>query len=541
MCTLPNKAMPLPRSAGAAIAALLSRLIKNPIALFLARRGPEIATFLVVVSFIVTRLPFFLHFRMVDVAIDYWSYFDIVRQARHGDWPKLTLRTPGYPLFLAAVLSISWRAMTVVFAQCAVTLIAALGTLVCFVRADRRLAYPAAFALIGFTSSMHSVVFDTTLMSESLYCSLIMLSFGTLTLAILRGGAWACAGASFAMTGCLLTRPAGFFLFGTYGLVLGWLLLRRQPRRHVLAFALPLAIVVLATCAYNRLTIGAFTVTPFGAVNLLGAVATYIEEDPEAPADVNAAVREIRDSMTPEDRAAVFTSHDPDALCIVFTRYYDAAIYTHMAKVPIDYMELTQIYKRLGRLAIRRHPDIYLKFVGVNFYKFYENALFAPNLYADMVVRYDRLYVRRDLAAGLPEGVRRDLLLEYWDPAPQPHVRRMGMQTVVDDTWSRRLHERFNQVHDAIFSRAIWFLGALLLFPVAIWKLIRTRARDAGAFLVVAHLSALAGAGLVIAFVQMPMTRYGAPALVLGYLTPLYLCLLARRRSSSCRSYVKDK
>src|SRR5262249_21743769 len=88
-----------------------------------------------------------------------------------------------------------------------------------------------------------------------------------------------------------------------YGLVLGWLLLQRRPRRHVLALALPLAIVVLATCAYDRLTIGAFTVTPFGVVNLLGAGATYIEEDPGAPADVNAAVREIRDSMTPEDRA----------------------------------------------------------------------------------------------------------------------------------------------------------------------------------------------------------------------------------------------
>jgi hypothetical protein len=47
----------------------------------------------------------------------------------------------------------------------------------------------------------------------------------------------------------------------------------------------------------------------------------YIEEDPGVPADVNAAVREISDSMTPEDRATVFTSHDPDALCLVFTKY----------------------------------------------------------------------------------------------------------------------------------------------------------------------------------------------------------------------------
>src|SRR6266508_2075223 len=67
-----------------------------------------------------------------------------------------------------------------------------------------------------------------------------------------------------------------------YSLVLGWLPLQWRPRRLVLAFALPLAIVILATCAYNRLTIGAFTITPFGAVHLLGAVTTYVEEAPSA-------------------------------------------------------------------------------------------------------------------------------------------------------------------------------------------------------------------------------------------------------------------
>src|SRR5262245_46322866 len=199
MCTLLNKSPLFMRSAGAAIVALLLRLRKTPIALFFVNHGPVIAASLVLVCFIITRLPFFLHFRLADIAIDYWSYFDVVQQARRGDWPRLTLRTPGYPLFLAAVLSISRSVIAVVFAQCMVTLVAALGTMACFVRADRRLAYPAAVALIGFVSSMHSVTFDTTLMSESLYCSLLMLSLGTLTLAILRGGAWAWGGASSAM------------------------------------------------------------------------------------------------------------------------------------------------------------------------------------------------------------------------------------------------------------------------------------------------------------------------------------------------------
>lgn len=530
MCILLNKSLRTMRSAGGAIVRLLSRLRKTPIALFFARRGPAIAASLVVASFIITRLAFLLHFRLADVAIDYWSYFDVFQQARHGQWPRLTLRTPGYPLFLAVALSISRSAMSIVIAQCVTTLIAALGALACFVRVDRRLAYPAAIALVGFISSMHSVVFDTTLMSESLYCSLLMLSLGTLTLAILRGGALACAGASFAMAGCVLTRPAGIFLFGVYGLTLGWLLLRRRPRRHVFAFLLPLPIIFLALCTYNRLVIGAFTVTPFGDFAILGVVATYIEEDPTAPAEVNAAVRNIRDSVTPEDRAVAFTSRDPDELYRVFTKYNEPAIYTHMAKVKIEYMQLTRIHKQLTWLAIRRHPELYLKFVAVNFYKVNQNAFLFPDLYDYLRIRYDRQYLQRDLAANLPESERRDLLLEYWDPVPQPHIRRVGMQTIVDAPWSRRMHERFNEVHVAIFSSVIWLFGAILLFPVVIWKLIRSRARDAGAILVFVHLSALAGAGIVVGLTGMGMTRYGATALFLSYLTPLHLCLLAWRR-----------
>lgn len=478
------------------------RLRKNPVVWFFIRRSPAIAAVAVVACFTLARLPFFLHYRLPDIAIDYWSYSDLIQQWQHGQWPKLHLRTPGYPLFLAVVSSISRGPMAVVIAQCVVTLAASLVTLACLVRADRRLAYPAAFALIGFTASMHSVWFDTALMSESLYCSMLMLSVGTLALAVLRGGAKVYAGASLSMAACLLTRPAGFFLFGVFGLALAWFLFRRCPRHELLAFSLPFVIVLLSVCVYNHLTIGSFTITPFGAVNVLGAVATYIEEDPAAPEEVNAAVREIRASIAPEDRDVILNSRDPVALMFVFTRYYDAAIYTHMAKVNIGYMELTGIYRRLGRLSISRHPDLYLKFTAANFYQFYRHALLNRNgdhgFYNDLPVRCRRL----------PE-----------------------CKGFADTTWSRRLHERFNRFHEAIFWRAIWLLGALLLLPVAIWKLIRSRARDAGAFLVFACVLALLGAGLVVALVQMPMTRYGATALFLSYLSPLYLCLLAGKQA----------
>jgi hypothetical protein len=477
--------------------------------LLLGRRRLAIAGSLVATCFIVTRLPFFIHYRLPDIAVDYWSYFDVVQQARHGQWPKLYLRTPGYPLFLAIVFIFSQSAIAVVTAQCLTTLAASLTTLACFARINRRLAYPAAFALIGFTASMHSVYFDTALMSESLYCSLLMLSFGLLALAIMRTGFKVCIAVSVVIAATMLTRPAGFFLFGIFGLALTWLAIQRRPRREVLAFCLPLATIMLAACVYNRLTIGSFTVTPFGAVNLLGAVATYIEEDPSAPESLNNAVRAIQASVTPEDRAIIATSRDPAALSGVFVKYYDAAIYTHMGKVSIPYMELTDLYKQIGRLSIQRHPGLYLKLAAANYYYFYRHGLLNRNhddyFYDHLPVRYARQSVE------------------------QPHIWRDSERITINSTWTRRIHERFNAIHEAVFWNPIWLLSALALLLIAVWKIVRSRAKDAGAIVVALCVLSLIGAGLVVALVQMPMTRYATTVLFLTYLAPLYLYVLVQR------------
>jgi hypothetical protein len=508
---------------------LFLRLRKSAIIIFLIQHGPAISALLIVACFILTRLPFFLHYRLVYFTADTWSYFSPLQQMRQGRFPDFWFRTPAYPLFVAFVLSVWRSALAIVIAQCIATIASSLATLVCFVRADRRLAYPAGFALVGFVGSAYSVDFDTTLMSESLYCSLLNLSIGMLTLAILRGGRLAFAGASFAMAGSMLTRPAGFFLFGVYALVLAWLLLRRQPRRQVLAFLLPVPMIFLALCTYNRAVVGSFTVTPLTGHALLGAAATFIEEDPGVDAAANAMARAMRDSVTPEDRATVFTSRDVEQLYPVFIRYHGPAIYIHAVKLKCDYAQCGAVWGHIARASIAQHPQLYLKFVAVNYYKYYQISFIYPDFYHQLRYRYDYLYLRRDIAVTttLSESDRRDLLMEYWSPVSQSHIQRMGEQIVVDTTWSRRMHERFDQIYSAIFSNVVWLFAAVLLFPAAIWKFARTR--DAGAFLVLTCLLAFAAAGLAVGITVFAIHRYTVTSLFLCHLTPVYLCLLTRR------------
>src|SRR5262249_3148570 len=157
-----------------------------------------------------------------------------------------------------------------------------------------------------------------------------------------------------------MTRPAGLFLLGTYVLALAFLLVDRRPRRAIVAFACPFAAIMLALCTYNRATIGVFTPSAFGEMNVVGAVATFVEEDGSLPSDVNAAAREMRESVTPEDRQLLNTSWNLPKLFVMFYRYFNPAIYKHLASRTGDYLHNRGIYRRMARIAIARHPRSYL-------------------------------------------------------------------------------------------------------------------------------------------------------------------------------------
>ena len=360
-------------TAGTTVAA--ARLRGRSALRVLADHAPLLGTGLILLGFAIPRLSFVVHYPLPDIAVDFHSYFQVTEQMRRGEWPDFSVRTPGYPIFLTVVFALCDRLMAVIVAQNIISLGCALAAFYCFVRADRRLALPAAVGLFAFLSSADSGWFDVALMSESLYSSLLVLSVGLLTLGVVKDGAGPLAGASLAMAAALFTRPAGMFFLVIYVMVVGYLLLEWQrglrPRRSLLAFAAPFAAILLSLCVYNRARIGVFTPSPFGEMNMVGAVATYAEEDPSLPAELNEAIRDMRAGVSPADRQLIETSWDVRMLFGAFARNFDSAIYIHLLKVKGNYLENRLAYRNMERIAISRHPDRYLEFVAAGLYNFY--------------------------------------------------------------------------------------------------------------------------------------------------------------------------
>ena len=90
-------------------------------------RNIVLASFLmVVIPFLITRLPFFLDYPVITIDPDYLHYYTIVDQVSKGFFPTFIIRTPGYPIFLKLIFTFFNSNMAVVVIQNILSLITAL-------------------------------------------------------------------------------------------------------------------------------------------------------------------------------------------------------------------------------------------------------------------------------------------------------------------------------------------------------------------------------------------------------------------------------
>ena len=283
--------------------------------------------------FLVTRLPFFWYYPRVDLSQDSGSYLDIANTMRAGHWPRVIFRTPGYPSLSWLVTSAVDRWLAVFFVQNMLSLLATLGLVYSVRRLRSTLALPATIAMCGFLGSSQVLIYDISLLSDSLYTSMILLSLAALFLAFASDRTAWFALASAGMALAILVRPAGAYFAVIYGLLLVFLLWNRFRLAAALAFAAPFPALLLGFCAYNLATIGQFVISPFAEANLAGATALFWEPDPALPAAVNKALEGLPDSyerngITRDDLRLVRTSWDTAPLFEIYAKAYNRLVWS---------------------------------------------------------------------------------------------------------------------------------------------------------------------------------------------------------------------
>ena len=508
--------------------------------------------------FLISRLPFFLAYPVVAFCRDCVSYYMLVDQMAKGFWPCLSIRTIGYPLFLKLVFFFSHRNFAVVAVQHLLTLFCSLLFIYAvhrFYGRFRLISVSTGVALGVYASSSVRVRLDCTLLTDSLFANLILLSLATLLLGLGLKRKWILAAASLAMAATILVRPAGLFLVPVSILVIAFLLLSRYGRGAIVAFTLPIISSLLAMGVYNRLTLGSFAVSTFSEYSLISFTSTYLEEHPSFGLAGNEAVRACRWAVEESDLQTLASSWEYESINRILGKYYEKnrmrVVRIFLKYEPAGsfslYLKWRPLLKQMGTYAIRRHPRIALKYLcskfmvyffsnrgaDYDFYKRLENDfIWSRSLrknFSGFIVpdsSFNRMFNTRSYAATLSPAFLPFMLKEYDNP---PSFERISLakdgRVILKPTIWKSLHNIWQKVYKALFRNILWTILFFLSFLYSLWRLAVTRGRHLGAFFLFLMTSSALGYGILIVLSAFPYLRYVCALEYVYYLCPILFAI----------------
>jgi hypothetical protein len=477
------------------------------------------AAALFVIVTVATRLWFFLDMPVPGLYPDSGSYYALSKEIAAGDWPRFALRTPGYPLFLAAVFAISDTLMALLLAQNALMLFSGILLIYAFHAVRPWLANWVAMGLCVYTGGLWVLEHDTAMLSDSPYSYAIMLTFAFLILAIVRRRPVFFALASAAMAATILVRPAGVFFLVVFVLCLAFLLHNRFGRPQIVAFMVPLPALLLLLCTYNYATFGQFAMTAFGESQLAFATFTFWEEDPSYPPGVNDAIRRTQGVMQrqldEQQRATLRSSWDFQQLAPLFLTGFHYPALTEASTIDgtDDYLAARHWIRRVSLDSIAKHRDLYAKFVATQLWLQFYNVTYQEDFLAFVQNRLVEIYGTTKYRPGRGDPFYVEMAKEYATARAPAEVRIEGegarAHAVIRQmsAW-RQLFAQWRLLRRDWFAHRFWVVWFFVALAGATIRLALTKGRHEGAFIAFVLCVSLLGASLVIALVEYGGHRY---------------------------------
>lgn len=424
-----------------------------------------------------------------------WSTPIILTPDSRGYLEFQESRTAGYPVFLEAVVALSGSAEGAANAQLALAAAAIvfLGWSVRRAFGSPMMGIALAFSLMSLPdlSEAHAEI-----MTESLFVSLLCVTFGSLALLIQRP-TWRCAALAALACGLAITvRPAAMSLLPLFPIAL-WLIRERsagQRLRLIAAVVVPLALCIGAESALWQMRHGAGL--PNGLVNRhVFAKALLIEPNPQLnDPELAAAVDHGRKTMEP-GRGLIAGAPNLQARALLLRNFEVAAQYpTYYREVdPLIYpvadsrgVSTDAILGQAGWAALRGAPGAWAANALTHYWALWTAYwVYRP----DFIASYEA-YTR-----NLGES---DLFAEarVFQALP-PSGRRVRLMMLAG------------------------LAVSLVAIGLAAWRLPRTRARALDGRLTLASLSGLAVHGH---FLLIGLTGVATPRYALVMLPALALC-----------------
>lgn len=503
-----------------------------------------IALVVTILFFAISRLPFFWFFPFPGGFVsDAFEYFDVAFSIENGHLPIFDIRTPGYPVFLYLVNALRGSLHTLLIVQNLATIAASLFLVYAVHSNYRNLTYPAAAAMIFYFMSNNSIEADTNVLTNSLYTNLLIVFVSLLIYAIRRNKYW---GLLSATTGLIIyVRPSGLFLVPIIALLFIFLWITKRHSISWLKLVVPGAIMLLALCFYNFLTLGKFSLSPWGGMNLAGATITFMDTSNAYTDCENATIAEIKKAIPDEDRAILeFDLHLTEKHRLYFDHYYlIIPFYRNMLTNCgySGYVEALPSLKKISIDAIKKQPEMYVKFVTTNFYHYivYGNLEEHQLFYLSEVERrYQNLFIKRRpqkeqhfsfaVPSQIPEALKEYAYKEFY--SPQDAAGFEERHADMKQNFVFKLYDLYTTKINRVFLRNwFWPIALVFFFLFTGWCLVFSRFSDKEALLIFSICSINICSAMLVSLVEVSFYHYTYMTEFTYYLAVLLSPILFKR------------
>jgi hypothetical protein len=220
-----------------------------------------------IISFLFSRLPFFIWAPIPGFAADTYIYFLEIHKLENGILPTFDWLPQGFPFVAYLIGLISHKILAIIYGQniirflCSVFLIKVI---------DRH--YSWVSILSSLSLSIHimdstTILFDTSLTTESLYSSILILICALLISALNSGNKYSWILFSSVLILPALFRSNGLYIYFIPLWIILFILVNNYPKKYYLYIILPFIIANLAWSSYNYLADKKFNIGYIHRIN----------------------------------------------------------------------------------------------------------------------------------------------------------------------------------------------------------------------------------------------------------------------------------
>jgi len=214
-----------------------------------------IACLILLFAFIISRLPFFLYFPIVGYHNDTAVYFMAIEGLTHGELPKFGVVPPLYPIFLWFVGLFSKNILSIIAAQTIISFLSALFFIIVSYKYLPKLCVFFSIGLSVFFMSSHSIAFDTMLLTESLYVSILITICALLIWSVFSNRKMAWVLLSIALVLPIFIRPTGIINFVFLFTILIYLYFGKQKIKTYLYILVPFMGLLILGMLYSYISL----------------------------------------------------------------------------------------------------------------------------------------------------------------------------------------------------------------------------------------------------------------------------------------------